>query len=484
MEINEHKISMRRNYCILFLVFQFIGLYTRAQNFSIGKYDSLYSNIMGEPRRVLVHVPEGARYAEMRYPVMYLLDGESHFTKTMGILDHLSRTAGNEICPQMIVVAILHPNRERDLIPPGPRATMAKDLFPAFLEKELMPFINQKYPTAPYKVFVGHSLGGLRVINTLVYQPQLFNAYIALDPSLGMVKNWIENANDAFNHNRYSNAYAYIAMGLTMPRGMDTSLIFTDTSGNARHMRSIMRFARNVDEHPETGLSFKWKYYPDESHQSVVFKGTYDGLESDFSWYENQKLYDIFKPEVNAEASVKIITDYYAFLSQKMGYAQLPPEQGTAELIDYLIFKRWYPKALAFAQLNVQNYPGSAACANQLQRVKWSMKKDLADLFPQKSVKEIDKMARKDYLKKDPEYNLSEDALNTFGYRLLQQNKNEEAEVIFRLNVAFYPNSYNVYDSLGECLLKLGKEKEGKEAYRKSLDLNPNNSNAREILGK
>lgn len=455
----------------------------KAQDFEIGKYDTLHSAILNEERRILVHVPEGANN-NVRYPVMYLLDGDSHFTKTVGIIDHLSNTAGNELCPQMIIVAIFHPNREKDLIPPASKVDMTKDNFPEFLEKELFPFVDSHYPTQPYRVFVGHSLGGLRVINTLVYQPHLFNSYIALDPSLGMVKNWITNANVSFNKNSYSGKSLYIAMGLTMPKGMDTVAIIKDTSGNARHMRCIMLFARNAEHQSHNELDFNWQYYPEETHQSVVFKGTYDGLIANFNWFKNEKLYDIFKLDVSANESVNIITDYYKFLSKKMGYLQISPEQGTSELIDYLIFKRWHDKALAFAKLNFKNYPTSNRAKMQLELAQWNTKKSISDLLATKTATEIYKLCKRETNKKEPEYNVSENAINTLGYELMQKNKLSDAEIIFKLNVEMYPNSYNVFDSYGECLLKLGKEKEGIVAYKKSLKLNPQNINARNVLTK
>lgn len=459
----------------------------KAQNYSIGNFDTIHSTILNEDRRILVHIPEIGLQQNVRYPVLYLLDGDAHFTKTVGIIDHLSNTAGNELCPQMIVVAIFHRNREKDLIPPVPSTGDKNDRFPEFLEKELIPYVDSKYPTQPYRIFVGHSLGGMRVINTLVYQPHLFNSYIALDPSLGHFlsngKPWFENTQNDLYKNIWTNKSLYIAMGMTMPKGMDTADIAKDTSGSARHMRNIMLFANAVATY-KNGLDFNWKYYPDETHQSVVFHGTYDGLIANFRWFKNEKLYDIFKPEVKAAASVIIITDYYEFLSTKMGYKQLPPEQGTAELIDYLFFKRWYDKALAFAELNFKNYPNSSRTKAQLQTAKWNSKKNIAALYPQKSAKEIYHIAKKDFLKIEPEYNISEDALNTFGYELMNQNKLKDSKIIFELNIELYPNSYNVYDSYGECLLLLGKVKDSLNAYKKSLELNPKNTNAINVLRK
>jgi predicted alpha/beta superfamily hydrolase len=460
---------------------------TNAQSggFSIGVYDSLHSNVFNENRKILIYVPNDTKDSLIRYPVLYILDGESHFVKTIGILDFLSNTIGNELCPKMIVVAIYSPDREEDLIPPvSDESTIAKDKFPVFLEKELIPFIDSHYPTQPYKVLAGHSLGGLRVINTFIRQPQLFNSYIALDPSLGHEKEWIDNAGNDFDKGNYADKYLYVAMGHTMPKGMDTSAILKDTTGDSRHMRCIMNFAKRIETSKKVGLSFQWKYYPDESHQSIVFKGTYDALTTNFKWFRNEKLYDIFKEDVSAEAAVRIITDYYEQLSIKMGYRTLSPEQETSNLIDYLIFKRWYIKALAFAQLNAKNYPLSKTAINQLENATWKTKKSVAVLLFTKTAKEVYQLCKKEALKKDPEYDISEDAINTLGYDLLRQNKRGYAELIFKLNIDLYPGSYNAYDSYAECLLSLGKEKQAISAYKKSLGLNPRNSNAESVLKK
>lgn len=53
---------------------------------------------------------------------------------------------------------------------------------------------------------------------------------------------------------------------------------------------------------------------------------------------------------------------------------------------------------------------------------------------------------------------------------------------IFKLNTKLFPNSANVYDSLGEAYLENGNKEQAIFHYKKSLALNPNNENAKEIL--
>lgn len=84
--------------------------------------------------------------------------------------------------------------------------------------------------------------------------------------------------------------------------------------------------------------------------------------------------------------------------------------------------------------------------------------------------------------KKDSGFKPDENELNDWAYRVMSKDKNKEALELFKLNVALYPDSWNVYDSLGEILLKLGNKEEAKKMYQKSVDLNPNNNGGKHIL--
>lgn len=79
---------------------------------------------------------------------------------------------------------------------------------------------------------------------------------------------------------------------------------------------------------------------------------------------------------------------------------------------------------------------------------------------------------------------LNEWMINDLGYRYLSKNKLSPALALFQFNVYQYPNSFNVYDSLGEVYMKSGDKELAIENYRKSLTLNPHNQNAVNMLEK
>jgi CubicO group peptidase (beta-lactamase class C family) len=78
----------------------------------------------------------------------------------------------------------------------------------------------------------------------------------------------------------------------------------------------------------------------------------------------------------------------------------------------------------------------------------------------------------------------NEQELNQLGYALMNDDRIEAAKTIFKLNIEEYPESYNVYDSMGEAYMKAGEKEKAIEFYKKSLELNPNNENGKEMLKK
>jgi tetratricopeptide (TPR) repeat protein len=87
-------------------------------------------------------------------------------------------------------------------------------------------------------------------------------------------------------------------------------------------------------------------------------------------------------------------------------------------------------------------------------------------------------------LKQSGDYYVSESRLNALGYSLLGMKKVREAIEIFKLNVEAYPQSPNVYDSLGEAYAVSGDKELAIRNYQRALALNPQNTNAADMLKK
>ena len=340
----------------------------------IGQIDSLASKILHEKRKIWVHVPDSYRQeasSQRRYPVVYLLDGDSHFPSVVGMIHQLSTVNGNTICPEMIVVGIPNTNRMRDLTPtPGggmiPSAADSTRLknsgggekFTAFIEGELIPHIDSLYPTAPYKVLIGHSLGGLLVINTLIHHPNLFNAYVAIDPSMWWANQQLLNtAKQLIPSQQYAAKALFVGIANTMEPGMDTLRVQADTSGSTKHIRSILALDRLLKANGQTGLRYRGKYYGLDDHSSVPLIAEYDALHFIFDAYRF-KLTDQDYEEDNTGLADKLTTHYTA-ASRQLGYPVKPQESLVNELGYSMVSQKKFKKAESLFKLNVANYPAS-----------------------------------------------------------------------------------------------------------------------------
>jgi len=346
-------------------------------NIVIGKKDVLYSDILKEDREIWIHLPESAKNASTsfaKYPVLYLLDGDGHFYSVTGMIKQLSTTNGNTISPEMIVIGIPNTDRTRDLTPTHVNEMFGDTIFPktsgggkkflSFIEKELIPYVEKTYPASSYKTFVGHSFGGLAVIDALVDRPDLFNNYVAIDPSL-----WWDNqellkrANNVLKDNKYEGKSLYVGIANTMDEDMNFKEVEKDTSEATEHIRSILKFVKTTDSIDSKGLNFTWKYYNNDSHGSVPLITEYDALRFLFSWYELKGLDKFFDPTSTASVDdlINLIDSHYKNVSTNFGYEVLPPESFINQ-IGYAFIESpdTHAKANALFSMNVQNYPNSS----------------------------------------------------------------------------------------------------------------------------
>ncbi len=144
-----------------------------------GEIAKIQSTVLNEERELWIRVPDSAADPDAMntaYPVVYLLDGNAHFYSFAGMVRQLSSVNGNMVSPEMIVVGIPNSDRLRDLTPTHTEGTSGGgDAFLDFLQDEVMPYIESNYPASDYRTFIGHSLGGLMVIDTLNSRPHLFD---------------------------------------------------------------------------------------------------------------------------------------------------------------------------------------------------------------------------------------------------------------------------------------------------------------------
>jgi predicted alpha/beta superfamily hydrolase len=158
----------------------------------IGETFTINSKALNETRRINVYAPPGyMESAETRLPVLYMPDGgiNEDFLHVAGLVQV---SVGNKTMRPFLLVGIENTERRRDMTGPtenekdkkiAPRVG-GSEAFRKFIRDELMPEVRRRYRTTNETAIVGESLAGLFVVETFLLEPDLFDTYIAFDPSL------------------------------------------------------------------------------------------------------------------------------------------------------------------------------------------------------------------------------------------------------------------------------------------------------------
>lgn len=375
-QIKSYRLKNHKRFMIPFIysiVFLFLSFYTNAQdnkNFTTGFEESSVSKILGQERKVLIHIPNSNGGNEIknkdRYPVIYVLDGDSNFNTVVSITEHMSQEG---LCPPMIVVGIFHPNRMIDLTigtdNEFPKLIGKGDQFMSYVEKELIPHIDSTYPTTSFRTFIGHSVGGLTVVNTLIHQPDLFNAYISLDGAIWWDhQKIVKEAKPALAKNNYKGKSLFIALANRMERGVDTLAVQKDTTDATFLIRSNLEFIKDISKNKKNQLRFNHKYYEDDDHSSLRLIGEYDGLRFIFDFYR-LRIYnsEIDNPNFKLDS---LIVAHYKNASTQMGYLVKPDESQVNWLGYKTMGRKQFERAEDLFKLNIANYPESANCYDSM----------------------------------------------------------------------------------------------------------------------
>ena len=352
------------------LLFSSIGMQaqtgqTQSNQIVIGTKDIIHSKILNEQREIWVYVPSSASdtsFSKQRYPVIYLLDGDSYFTSVVAMIKELSMEWAY---PEMIVVGIPNTDRMRDLSPTHVdsfqflnvsfdndmcKTSGGGENFISFIEKELMPHIDSLYSTSPYRMLIGHSLGGLTVINTLIHHTDLFKAYVAIDPVMSSENQiFLKETKKALTNNDYSGVSLFLGIANTMDFGMDTIKVKKDTSKITEHIRSIFELRDLLNKNRQNHLKYAWRYYNNDTHHSVPLNAEYDGLRFILQDYQINIIYDD-----NGK-----LERLYENLSRHFGYTVKPPESLINNLAYSNLWMKKFDKAIYLFKLNVSIYPDS-----------------------------------------------------------------------------------------------------------------------------
>lgn len=280
---------------------------------------SIDSEYLEEERQYWVHLPDSyfeEQAAAKTYPVIYLLDARAQFLALTGTLHSMSSGLnGNYRIPEAIVVGIPNADRVRDFTPNQANTEELGEEFANsggagkfldFIEHELVPRIESDYRVIEHRTLVGHSLGGLLGITSLVERPELFDAYLIIDPSLW----WndlelLDQLEDKLELSLNSDTAVYI--------------VTPEYSERNQQITSTSAFHELLLAKQDGNLRVELQRIAGVSHGSVPLPAYSYGLPFVFGDFE------IDFEQLLAQGPDYVAT-HFRVLSQRLGVKYLPPE--------------------------------------------------------------------------------------------------------------------------------------------------------------
>jgi len=243
--------------------------------------------------RIFTTVPEGEA-PEGGFAVVYLIDGNMVFPMAAKAM---SANGGM----RAVLVGIGYPIEERqqivglryfDLTPPtpaelvpvakgaAPPRTGGRDAFLTFIEDELKPQIERRFPVdRSRQTLYGHSLGGLFALHVLYTRPEAYQTYVAADPSIWWNGRSILEEQDAFLRQHAGSITGKRLLIETS--GKRASRPGSDAAG-AEHLKKLRSGPNGRDVHAALraipGLATAFRNFPEESHGSMVPLTVLDAL--------------------------------------------------------------------------------------------------------------------------------------------------------------------------------------------------------------
>ena len=315
-----------------------------AEPIVVGETSTLFSKILDEERTLMISLPNGYAGSTTGYPVLYLLDAGTRFHHTTANVAALARIGQ---IPEMVVVGITNTERTRDLTPPWTHPDRPEDMggdvgggadnFLAFLRDELIPHVEANYRTVPFRILVGHSLGGLFGVHALVSDPDVFHAILAISPSLWWDEGKsVEQAAALFREHPELDRHLYLTLA---DEGDDMLVQF-------KALDTLLRYRA-----PQ-GLHWKAEFLPGENHGSIPMPSVDRGLRFFFPRWRI--------PPFAAQEGLDAVDRHYAEVSAQYGFQIPTPESMINDLGYGALGAQEIEKAIATFRTNVERYPGSA----------------------------------------------------------------------------------------------------------------------------
>ena len=463
----------------------------------IGKFRKFFSSTTNEERTLLVRLPRSYNDSVLSYPVVYLLYGQNTSAYLLPSITACDMLSASGVIPEMIIVGVASAERYRDY---SSIADGYIDNTVKFFRDELFSFVNNNFRTTDYRIVIGPQAGAVFSFYTLLKHPDLFNAYIIENPFVWQNRELLyQMATSTWSGAMSLNRFLYIK---------------DEKNSRPESLETAGQFSGWMESNKPEGLRF----YYSLQEPSGYFVPPVPAKEGLLLLFEPYAF-----PDDRIVENVEEIRQFYNETGSIYGTGIVPPEHVLTIQSDKLMEAGKYSEQADLLEYMLSVYPHSLNAMlrmGDLKRTQGEYQSAIEYYDRFLNIMPTDAMAirtRRDnlakYINESLVYQLEKDIylvgiekavrnfnrtkasgankltweendLNILGYTLLNRQRNTESVKVFRLALGIYPESANLYDSLGEAYMRNGDTNDAILNYEKSFQLNPSNINAKEMLKK
>ncbi|MTI40610.1 alpha/beta hydrolase-fold protein [Fulvivirga lutimaris] len=283
---------LKQHFLLILIVSLFVSNSLLAQSaMQVGELKTFYSEILGTDRTIQVYLPDSYDDSERKYATLYVLDGQMFFLNGVAIQKSLH---GETLLPEMIVIGLVMEQPERNEV-----FRNQWDEFKAFVQKELVGYIDQNFRTNGERILFGWETSAYVSAEVIMASGCPFTGAISSNAA------YIDqNMIDSFNKQVSDIKYLYLA----------------NTEKDIYTIASTTQAVENLKANDIDNLVWDVRLFNDEIHESLPYLSMYHGLKFYYHNYASPSFSSI--KDFEERGGLPYLNDYFKQRGERFGMSQ------------------------------------------------------------------------------------------------------------------------------------------------------------------
>lgn len=332
----------------------------------------LKSKYFDEDRELNISLPEGYECSKASYPIVIVFDGDVLFNYVSSLFEY-----NYDVYQPSIIVGVSQQERDKELVHNENSKTNLN--FFNFINKELIPSLEKKYRGNNSYILIGHSFGGVFVLDCLFNNDKIKYA-ISISPTLwGKHKETM--LSKVKNEKKQKQKKLYLGFAENEHKALKSG---------------VVEFSDIIKASYKDNLDMCVKEFTEEDHNSSILIGARKGLTEIFkNWITvfPEKEWDT----IEKEKKPSLFYDYFDTISKEMDKEIIPSEEDYNSLGYYFVEEKENDKAIVIFEKNISLYPCSSNAYDSLAETYLTMGNVKKALYYYKKALKIEKKSTNNY---------------------------------------------------------------------------------------